>query len=324
MGQIKGEAQLSAIYKRLHKELMRRSKQMLVTLSSANARGYSEICNHILHNSWLKNTKTQNTFKETIPLFKDKTGLEIGGPSDVFRTDSWFPVYGYAAAVDNVNFSRRTLWNDFSDGGNVVFRNQILAEGSDLSAIKDRSYDFVLSSHVLEHLSNPLKALVEWNRILRTGGIIVSYVPHRDLTYDHLRPVTSLSHILADYASNIPEGDVRHLNLNEIFDLYDIDLDPGLYTLSDFKDRTSKNKSLRALHQHVFDTQLVLDLYDKVGMEIIIVETSIFYHIIVVGIKRDRSERDFKVNNRSSYPNSVSEWRMKSVFKSEMRFMESE
>jgi len=38
--------------------------------------------------------------------------------------------------------------------------------------------DFVFSSHVLEHLDDPERALKEWTRVLAPGGIMVLYLPH--------------------------------------------------------------------------------------------------------------------------------------------------
>ena len=40
------------------------------------------------------------------------------------------------------------------------------------------SLDFVFSSHCLEHLKNWEKALKEWHRVLKSGGIIFLYLPH--------------------------------------------------------------------------------------------------------------------------------------------------
>ena len=43
--------------------------------------------------------------------------------------------------------------------------------------VPDRSEDFVLSSHVLEHLPNLIGAFLEWNRIVRDGGYVYMIVP---------------------------------------------------------------------------------------------------------------------------------------------------
>lgn len=47
--------------------------------------------------------------------------------------------------------------------------------------ISDDEFDFVYSSHCLEHLSNPITALNNWFRILKTNGYLILYIPHRDL-----------------------------------------------------------------------------------------------------------------------------------------------
>ena len=43
---------------------------------------------------------------------------------------------------------------------------------------KDSSVDFILCSHLLEHLDNPLKFMLELHRICRHGAIIDLRVPH--------------------------------------------------------------------------------------------------------------------------------------------------
>lgn len=45
---------------------------------------------------------------------------------------------------------------------------------------KTGSQDFVFSSHCLEHLESPGKALAEWIRVLKPGGILYLYLPHPD------------------------------------------------------------------------------------------------------------------------------------------------
>ena len=42
------------------------------------------------------------------------------------------------------------------------------------------SQDFIFSSHLLEHIENHEKALREWWRVLRPGGHLCLYLPHKD------------------------------------------------------------------------------------------------------------------------------------------------
>ena len=50
-----------------------------------------------------------------------------------------------------------------------------------LKGIKDRTFDFVYSSHLLEHMADPSGALKNWWRVLKEGGYLILYLPHRDL-----------------------------------------------------------------------------------------------------------------------------------------------
>jgi SAM-dependent methyltransferase len=46
---------------------------------------------------------------------------------------------------------------------------------------RDGSLDFVYSSHTLEHVDDPAVALKNWWRVLKPGGYLMVYIPHRDL-----------------------------------------------------------------------------------------------------------------------------------------------
>lgn len=50
-----------------------------------------------------------------------------------------------------------------------------------VASIPDNSFDFVHSSHCLEHLTDPELALRNWIRICKPGGHIVIMVPEEDL-----------------------------------------------------------------------------------------------------------------------------------------------
>jgi len=75
---------------------------------------------------------------------------------------------------------------DVGYGGDLVVpncRGWDVEDGDahDLATVGDNSYDFVYSSHILEHLQNPAKALRNWWRVLKPGGYLILYVPERDL-----------------------------------------------------------------------------------------------------------------------------------------------
>jgi SAM-dependent methyltransferase len=50
-----------------------------------------------------------------------------------------------------------------------------------LKGVPDESFDFVYSSHTLEHMDDPEAAIRNWWRVLKPGGHLLLYIPHRDL-----------------------------------------------------------------------------------------------------------------------------------------------
>lgn len=50
-----------------------------------------------------------------------------------------------------------------------------------LKGIKDSSFDFVYSSHTLEHMVDPIEALSNWWRVVKPSGYLILFIPHRDL-----------------------------------------------------------------------------------------------------------------------------------------------
>src|SRR3970282_1033769 len=50
-----------------------------------------------------------------------------------------------------------------------------------LRGIGDAAFDFVYAGHPLEHLADPAGSLRNWWRVLKPGGHLIIYLPHRDL-----------------------------------------------------------------------------------------------------------------------------------------------
>lgn len=204
---------------------------------------------------------------------RDRVGLEIGGPSRVFMRGKILPVYPLAARVDNVNFASQTAWEaGLREGGEFHYHpdkppgRQFLREATALHGIADASYDFLLSSHCLEHVANPLAALREWRRVVRPGGHLVLLLPDRAHTFDHHRPVTTLAHLQDDFARSTGEDDLTHLD--EILARHDLRRDPWVGSPAEFTDRSRHNAENRCLHHHVFDVALQRAMLEECGWNV--------------------------------------------------------
>src|SRR5207249_11909978 len=53
-------------------------------------------------------------------------------------------------------------------------------DAHELAGIPENEFDFVYSSHLLERLENPARALRNWCRVLKPCGYLIIYVPERD------------------------------------------------------------------------------------------------------------------------------------------------
>jgi SAM-dependent methyltransferase len=140
----------------------------------------------------------------------------------------------------------------------------------DLDPLAAGSYDVVFSSHVIEHLANPLRALAAWRRVTRPGGYMLIVAPHMQGTFDHRRAITSLEHIVEDFERGIEEDDMTHLD--ETLSLHDRTRDVPMDDDTWAETRRS-NPSTRALHHHTFTTPSLLALLDRAGLELLVCET---------------------------------------------------
>lgn len=124
------------------------------------------------------------------------------------------------ASTQNSFGLKRALNVDFSDEQGGLWQQKactpatvnIVASGDDLP-FKDATLDYVVSSHVIEHFFDPVKALNEWYRVIRPGGYIFIIAPHRDRTFDRHREPTPVSELMDRAAGRIGISDyARPLN----------------------------------------------------------------------------------------------------------------
>jgi SAM-dependent methyltransferase len=55
--------------------------------------------------------------------------------------------------------------------------------GGDAMALPGDAWDFIIASHSLEHLPDPVGALLHWQTKLRAGGVLFLYLPSTAMRY---------------------------------------------------------------------------------------------------------------------------------------------
>jgi SAM-dependent methyltransferase len=83
----------------------------------------------------------------------------------------------------------------------------VVAPGDELP-FNDDSYDFVFSSHVIEHFPDPIRALFEWVRVARRYVVVIA--PHRNRTFDIENPLTPVAELVERHRSGFTSDMDRH------------------------------------------------------------------------------------------------------------------
>lgn len=58
-----------------------------------------------------------------------------------------------------------------------------LSNGNRAEELPKKKYDYIFSSHCLEHVKNPIKTLEHWKSRIKTDGVLFLYLPHPDMEY---------------------------------------------------------------------------------------------------------------------------------------------
>ncbi|MBL8143529.1 MAG: methyltransferase domain-containing protein [Acidobacteria bacterium] len=91
-----------------------------------------------------------------------------------------------------------------------LVETDIIADAETLATLPDASEDFIIASHLFEHLRNPIGSLLAWARVLRPGGLLYLVLPDKRATFDAHRVRTTLEHLILDFESPSAERDFEH------------------------------------------------------------------------------------------------------------------
>ncbi len=126
-------------------------------------------------------------------------GIEIGAGGHN-------PYYLDAINVDRYSHDR-TVWKDIERRvAGKTAGVDVVAYGDDLP-FADDSYDFVFSSHVIEHFADPVKALYEWVRVARRYVVAVAPDQERNTERGEL---TTVDELIQRHRSGFTSDEDKH------------------------------------------------------------------------------------------------------------------
>ncbi|HYC36865.1 MAG TPA: methyltransferase domain-containing protein [Usitatibacter sp.] len=121
---------------------------------------------------------------------------------------------GYVKYVDHNSTEelRRRFVNDPvvrpEDIADVDF---VIKGGKGILDVVTEKFDYIIASHVFEHVPNPVLWLNEMHALLNPGGILSLAIPDRRYTFDILRPQTSLGEVIEAYVTKRETPPFRHV-----------------------------------------------------------------------------------------------------------------
>jgi SAM-dependent methyltransferase len=216
-------------------------------------------------------------WNQIVDLVKGKKTFEFGGPSELFANPSHnMLLYPYISSIDFGNMDNpwqgeiRSSFNHYGNSIGDVFA----VDATDTEAVFTigQNYDLVLSSHVIEHIANPIKALKNWGSLLIDDGLILSIIPNKSEFWDHNRPTTSIKHLIKDYNNDIGEDDLTHVEEEiRLRDWSRGGMDGKVIkSVEHHAELARDNFNNRILHHHCFDVDLVSKIHEYSGYETII------------------------------------------------------
>ena len=134
-------------------------------------------------------------------ISKEMRGLEIG-PSyrPIFpKRDGW-----NVAIVDhldkNLLIKKYSAWGVPTESIEEV--DYVIGPKSLTEFLPKAQLDYVIASHVIEHIPNPIKFLNDISTILVRKGLLRMAVPDKRFCFDVLKPCSTIGHMIQAFAEN--------------------------------------------------------------------------------------------------------------------------
>lgn len=181
--------------------------------------------------------------------------VEIGALHKPFDLD--------ADALYLDRYSTKELIKAYAGGNRVSeTRPAQLVSGEDYYPfIGDEAFDFIISSNVLEHTTNPERAIEEWLRIIKPKGVVYMVFPDKRFCFDRKRETTKLDHLMEEFQDKINVTSLEHYE-----DLiYNTEGEDGISRSpkKEFVERCWKEQS--SIHVHTFTSESAVELIEALA-----------------------------------------------------------
>ena len=148
------------------------------------------------------------------------SGVEIG-PRDapLVRKDMGPVLYADYADTETV----RANYHSFGPDAARVVEVDIVTGGGSLSAVLPEPVDYIVASHVAEHVPDLLGWLEDLHRALKEGGTVGLAIPDRRFTFDRFRRESIIAEAVEAYLLHLERPSLR-----QVFDSAWMSVDIGV------------------------------------------------------------------------------------------------
>ena len=147
-------------------------------------------------------------------------GAEIGALASPLVSRADGPVV-YIDHADTDTLKRKYASDPTIDIDAIVNVDAIWGENTIQEALgENKKLDYIVASHVVEHVPDLVSWLQELNSVLKPGGAIRLAVPDKRFCFDYLRQETQLSNVLAAYYNRARQPQVREVIDSELYHLH--------------------------------------------------------------------------------------------------------
>jgi hypothetical protein len=137
-------------------------------------------------------------------------GLEIGPLTQPVVTKEDGEIY-YLDHLSTEDLRRKYADHPTVDKSKIVEVSFVAPDGDLIRACGERRFDYVIASHVIEHIPNTIGWLHQVASLLHTGGKLALAIPDKRYTFDQFRLLTPLGDIIQCWLENRRNPSAKHV-----------------------------------------------------------------------------------------------------------------
>lgn len=176
---------------------------------------------------------------------RKEVGLEIGSLNNPIVSPNEGRIY-YCDHLSTEDLKKKYQHDPNVDTSKIVNVNYVWGKKTLREAVGgEKTFDYIIASHVVEHIPDIIGWFFEISEILRVGGILSLIIPDKRYTFDCLRGVSRPAELIEAYLMKLRKPSIR-----QIFDSHYYST--AFVEASTAWSESFNKKELRKTHHHPY------------------------------------------------------------------------